>query len=336
MPPMRRGQRLRGSSFGSLSAAHIPGFLSPVAVAFMRIILALVLTAASVSKLFAFRSFAGSLPRLASVPEWLAPSAAACVMLVECVTGLLLFVRRSARPAAVLSLFLFLSFTVVLTDAIVRGVDAPCSCFGALGLILPLRAQAALDLLLASGALFLIRHSGGWRRRIEGHVPLSRAAALVFLSWGSALIIWPHPEASGQHAITGPPGGEIFSGTPGRLSVLLLADFEDFGCQLCLDDFLAFCDSLNTGPFRSTIGVRLIARRDPARNARDQARLLAGWASGNGYGFPVSVDADSLFERSGVGKTSAILVAADGRLLDIVHFPTGSLRRNQILHLFQD
>jgi hypothetical protein len=59
--------------------------------------------------------------------------------------------------------------------------------------------------------------------------------------------------------------------------------------------------------------------------------MLEGWASGNRYRFPVSVDSESLFERSGVGKTSAIVLGVDGHLIDIVHFPTGSDKRNELL-----
>jgi hypothetical protein len=113
--------------------------------------------------------------------------------------------------------------------------------------------------------------------------------------------------------------------------VILLADFDDFGCQLCLDDFLAFCDSLNGERLRSAVSVRLVARRDSARSGAAQARMLEGWASGNRYRFPVSVDSESLFERSGVGKTSAIVLGVDGHLIDIAHFPTGSDKRNELL-----
>jgi hypothetical protein len=59
--------------------------------------------------------------------------------------------------------------------------------------------------------------------------------------------------------------------------------------------------------------------------------MLEGWAAGNRYLFPVSVDSESLFERSGVGKTSAIVLGVDGHLIDIAHFPTGSLKRNELL-----
>ncbi len=304
-----------------------PSFPSDVA----RLLLGLVLTAASVSKVFAFHPFAMSLSGLAHVPECLANPAGAGLIALECGTGLLLLSGRSIRIAASAALFLFVLFTVLLSGAIVRGVELPCNCFGSLGPRLPAREQALLDLLLAVIAFFLIKvPSSSALREFSRPAGLAAVAALF---WGSALIVWPHPE-TGTRGETPIPAAflnedsVIASRGP---AVILLADFDDFGCQLCLDDFLAFCDSLNGAKFRSTVSVRLFARRDSARSGPAQARMLEGWAAGNRYLFPVSVDSESLFERSGVGKTSAIVLGVDGRLVDIAHFPTGSLKRNELL-----
>jgi hypothetical protein len=290
-----------------------------------------VLTVASVSKVFAFHPFAMSLSSLAHVPENLATPAGAGLIALECGTGLLLFSGKSLRIAASAALFLFLAFTVVLSGAIVRGMDLPCNCFGSFGPRLPMTGQALLDLLFAVVAFFLIKVASATERR-EPSLPTG-IAALAGILWGSALIVWPRPETgSGRETPVPASFVQEESGKASRRpAVLLLADFDDFGCQLCLDDFLAFCDSLNGARFRSAVGVRLVARRDSARKGSDQARMLEGWAAGNRYLFPVSVDSESLFERSGVGKTSAIVLGVDGHLIDIAHFPTGSLKRNELL-----
>jgi hypothetical protein len=304
-----------------------PSFTSDVA----RLLLGLVLTAASVSKIFAFHPFAMSLSRLAHVPEYLANPAGAGLIALECGTGLLLLSGKSIRIAASVALFLFVAFTVLLSGAIVRGVDLPCNCFGSLGPRLPAREQALLDLLLAVAAFFLIKVSSASALRM---FPFRTGiAAIAALLWGSALIVWPHPETGtgGKTPVPAAFLNEESVNASGGPAVILLADFDDFGCQLCLDDFLAFCDSLNGAKFRSTVSVRLFARRDSARSGPAQARMLEGWAAGNRYLFPVSVDSESLFERSGVGKTSAIVLGVDGHLVDIAHFPTGSLKRNELL-----
>jgi uncharacterized membrane protein YphA (DoxX/SURF4 family) len=296
-----------------------------------RLVLGLVLAGASVSKVFAFHPFAMSLSSLAHVPDEIANPAAAGLIALECGTGLLLLSGKSIRIAALAALFLFVAFTVVLSGAIVRGVDLPCNCFGSLGPRLPMREQALLDLLLAVVAFFLIKVASATERR-ESALPTGIAAVAALLL-GSTMIVWPHPDTS-TGINTPVPASFLPEGSGNtfrRPTVILLADFDDFGCQLCLDDFLAFCDSLNSARFRSAVSVRLVARRDSARSGPGQARMLEGWAAGNRYLFPVSVDSESLFERSGVGKTSAIVLGVDGHLVDIAHFPTGSMKRNELL-----
>ncbi len=300
---------------------------------FVRLLLGIVLAAASVSKISVFRSFAVSVSNLSGVPQSVSSAGAAILIVLEFGTGLMLLVRRFVRAAATSAAVMFVLFACVLSAAIVRGADTPCNCFGSFGPDLPARGQAGLDILLASLAFLLIRENSAAEENARIPLPVRILLPLSALLWGTALVIWPRPASGGQ---AGVPAGNILPGDEfgeprGRPAVLLLADFDDFACQLCLDDFLSFCDSLNCERFRFAVNVRLIARRDSTRSAVAQSRLLEGWASGNSYRFPVSVDSGALFERSGVGKTSAIVVAPDGRLLDVVHFPSGILRRIEVL-----
>ena len=297
----------------------------------LRLTLGMVLTAASVSKISAFHPFSVSVSLLSGLPQGVSPSAAAILLVLELGTGLMLLLGRSVRAAAASAAILFVLFACVLSAAIVRRVDTPCNCFGAFGPDLPARGQAALDVFLAFLACVLVRGNSPAGRQV---LPSLRIVVpLSALLWGIALMIWPRQASGGAAGVPAgdlPPGIEI--GIPaGRPAVLLLADFDDFGCQLCLDDFLAFCDSLSGGRFSSAVSVRLIARRDSTRSALAQSRIIEAWASGNGYRFPVSVDSGALFDRSGVGKTSAIVTAPDGRLLDVVHFPSGLRRRIEVL-----
>ena len=303
-----------------------------------RLMLGIVLTGASASKAGSFHAFAQSTARLTDLPYRLAVPAALLLVIVEGATGLILLSRKETRLAATAAFSLFLGFTAVLTSAIVRGIGLPCNCFGALGPELPIHIQAVFDISCAGLSLALIHSrpqegTGRW-----GSAGFIRGAGFVAFLWASALIAWPHRDSPG----TGLPvqglvrTAEKSQDSSGRPSVLLLADFDDFSCQLCLDDFLAFCDSLNGERFRRDVSVRLLARRDSSRSAASQARILEGWAAGNRYLFPVSLDSERVFERSGVGKTSAIILAGDGRLVDIAHFPTGSGKRNEILRAIGD
>ena len=297
-----------------------------------------VLAGASLAKVASFPQFAQTMSRLAFVPVRLAPAAATALIVLECATGLLLLARKSVRVAAFVALSLFIAFALVLSAAIFRGAELPCHCFGTFGPDLPLRGQAVLDLICAVLAFSLAhtpRPAEFGVRRPPWHPGGAAGGALL---WGILLIAWPQadPAVSGVIGRTPAPFGSGFPESAGRPAVLLLADFDDFSCQLCLDDFLAFCDSLNTQRVRSAVTVRLVARRDSERSVEAQSRMLEGWASGNGYLFPVTLDSVQLFERSGVEKTSALVIDSDGRLVDIAHFPTGTRRRNEILRAVLD
>jgi hypothetical protein len=148
--------------------------------------------------------------------------------------------------------------------------------------------------------------------------------------WGAVLVLAPAP-AAGQGGLNTSSDDRARDG--GAVQVYLLADFSDFGCQVCLDDFLAFCDSLNVRTVSAEVQVRLIARRDSSRGEEAQRRFLAGWAKGNGYGFPVEVDSAGVFERRGVVKSSILVERADGEVIARGSFPLGRRRRWEILAL---
>ena len=112
--------------------------------------------------------------------------------------------------------------------------------------------------------------------------PPTGVAAIAALLWGSTLMVWPHPKTGAPRKISVPATflQEKSEDASRHPAVILLADFDDFGCQLCLDDFLAFCDSLNGERLRSSVSVRLVARRDSARSGAAQARTGEGGAEG--------------------------------------------------------
>ena len=304
----------------------------------LRLALGLILTVAAAAKILAFASFAGAVHSLLGLGGTAATSVSAIVVAAELITGALLIARRCMPAPLIISFSMFVGFAIVLTSAVVRGIEIPCMCFGQLVRGLPLRMEAVLDLLLGIAALACIHAAGPARTgggRLRAGTGISLGCALI---WGSALTLWPDGGRSAQAGVQ-PPGG-FFSGASTLRgdypAVLLIADFADFGCQLCLDDFLAFCDSLNGLAAGGVPRIRLVARRDSIRTIAEQTRMLEGWASGNGYHFPVAVDTDSLFERSSAQKTSAIIWGKDGLLRDFARFPVGPARRQALLRLLGD
>jgi len=299
----------------------------------LRPLLALVLCVAAIAKLFSFSSFAGVMMPLVGLGGRAATEISAVVILLELTSGVLLIARPSIRAGAAAAFALFLGFALVLTSAVMRGLNIPCMCFGFLAPRIPLRLEALLDLLFCLGALACMRETQNSAYDGERGGARPRLALTCAILWGSLILIWPtggdRAGASVQHADEFFPGATALRGD--FPAVTLIADFDDFACQICLDDFLAFCDSLNVLTSRPIPRIRLVARRDPSRTIADQSRMLEGWAAGNGYRFPVCVDTDSLFERTSAEKTSAIVWGKDGRLIDFARFPIGPAGRLRLL-----
>jgi uncharacterized membrane protein YphA (DoxX/SURF4 family) len=286
-----------------------------------RYLLGSVLICSVAAKLADIPGFIRSVMVLGDMGRPLAGVAAAVVLMLEIGVSALLWSGRHRRWAFFSAAGLLGLFAVVLTAAVFREIAGTCGCFGSLGPHLPFRYQALGDLVLAAGALIL-----------AGELPRQGGKLLyAFLGfWGATLILVPG-QAGGMGT------SEVTAGTMGGTAavprVLLFADFSDFGCQVCLEDFLALCDSLNERMAAGGVQVRLIARRDTSREEEAQRRFLTGWAKGNSYGFPVSVDREGIFGSRGVVRTSVVVEAGDGGVIAQGSVPLGAERRSDILSL---
>jgi len=300
-----------------------------------RMVLGLVFVGAGVAKLPAFASFRFSIAEFAGFPPAATLIVACGLIAAELVLGSLLLAGLWVRRSALLAGGLLLLFAVVLTAALVRGVDIPCSCFGYLGPHLQMRSQITLDLALVLLALTIARRRGDFETGLS--VARRRKAAgrtiLIAGLWSVTVIAWPGEQQRSGRDVPGAVAAymKIAGQNRGGKQILLLADFADFGCQLCLDDFLALCDSMNRRAMEGKIGLCLVARRDANRAEDVQIRLLKGWAKGNGYAFPVELDRDSLFEKSGVERTSMIAFDGQGGVLMQARFPLGYERRMEVI-----
>ena len=109
----------------------------------------------------------------------------------------LLLARKQTRIAASGALAFFLAFALVLSAAIIRGVDLPCNCFGAFGPDLPMRAQAVLDLVLSALAFALVRTTLPADNRVWGHPGVQSGSGGRGNSSGDSLIVlWPNTETA--------------------------------------------------------------------------------------------------------------------------------------------
>jgi ubiquinone/menaquinone biosynthesis C-methylase UbiE/uncharacterized membrane protein YphA (DoxX/SURF4 family) len=97
---------------------------------FLRVGLGALLLWAAATKLPDMAAFAEAVANYRLLPAALAPAAAALVVGLEVVAGALLVVGRVERAAAAVATALLAVFTAALAQALLRGIDLRCGCFG--------------------------------------------------------------------------------------------------------------------------------------------------------------------------------------------------------------
>ena len=96
----------------------------------LRVALGALFVWSALTKVPDMAAFAQDVANYRLVPAALVPYAAAAVVGIEIVSGLALLTGIAARPAAILVSLLLLAFTVFLAQALLRGIDLRCGCFG--------------------------------------------------------------------------------------------------------------------------------------------------------------------------------------------------------------
>ncbi len=100
------------------------------AVVGCRVVLGALFLWAAATKLPDMSAFAQDVANYRLVPGVLVPFVAASVVGVEIVAGLALVTGIAARAAAVVVSALLIAFTAFLAQALLRGIDLRCGCFG--------------------------------------------------------------------------------------------------------------------------------------------------------------------------------------------------------------
>ena len=82
------------------------------------------------TKLVDMRQFAEEVANYQLLPAAVVPAAAAAAVGLEVVCGVLLIVGLRTRAAATVVMLLLLVFIGALTQALLRGINLSCGCFG--------------------------------------------------------------------------------------------------------------------------------------------------------------------------------------------------------------
>jgi hypothetical protein len=95
-----------------------------------RLILGALFVWSAVGKLPDMAAFAQDVANYRVVPPVLVPFLASAVVGIELLAGIALVSGWMARPAAIVSAALLAVFIVFLAQALLRGIDLRCGCFG--------------------------------------------------------------------------------------------------------------------------------------------------------------------------------------------------------------
>jgi putative oxidoreductase len=96
----------------------------------LRLLVAAVFLAAAIPKVLDPASFATDIDNYRVVPDALIGPMAVVLPLVETTIGLALVTGLYARGAAILASGMLVTFAIAMVQAIARGIDLDCGCFG--------------------------------------------------------------------------------------------------------------------------------------------------------------------------------------------------------------
>ena len=125
----------------------------------LRLAVAGIFLYAAVGKLADVQAFAEELANFRVLLPATVPLAAAALPGVELLVGVLLAVGIATRAAAAAASGLLLVFTAGLSQALVRGIDLRCGCFG--GADVATWGTVVRDLLMLAPALLVLRGGAG-------------------------------------------------------------------------------------------------------------------------------------------------------------------------------
>jgi putative oxidoreductase len=127
---------------------------------------------AALSKVPAFDTFAEELANYRLLPALLVAPLAVAMPGIELAGGVLLVLGRWVRPAALLLGLLLVVFIIALSQALRRGINLSCGCFG--GSEVATWGTVARDGVLLIGSAFVAFRSGGSSSALNSPLPTGK------------------------------------------------------------------------------------------------------------------------------------------------------------------
>lgn len=310
-------------------------------ISIFRLILGFIFLVTGISKIPIFDAFAYSITELVPLSGTLLTLTAAAAIAFEIVVGLALIFNKWTQLFSGLLALMLLTFIILLSSALFRYESYICTCFGVLGLKLPVKEQIIVDMVLLLMTLivfFYSRTESKFFARIRQHaVKIIASAVILAIIWSGLIIVQPQvifgdkPELAIDTHI-------VFNELPHRDSfhprLVFMIDMADFLCPDCVADFLGMAERITEKPQVVSDHVFILVKSVDFLEPDEQYRHIERWRTEHDYPFPLPIDSDDLFTRAGFDKSTALLYTALGSLEDVETFPMGSRRRNEIIDKF--
>ncbi len=289
-------------------------------------------------------TFAATVAALVPATHAVAPGVAMVIVAIEIAGALALLADYRTRMISLLFCVVVGAFIWVLSAAILSGEEMSCNCFGIIGIALSNTQELFLDLVLFNAFAVLAActprrdavPSGGdastgvSARLVAGGMLVLLEVLLVLL------VLRGGTDRSGLtfDAVIGfaERADARFAARDNGNRGLLLMNYTDLNCPLCLDDFTVLLDSLESRFGENSDRVLLVFKEDQFIRS-DSSRHMRRWIAANGIAFPVFVAPDSVFDRTRFEKSTALVIDRRNHVLLAERFPMGITKRTVALHL---
>lgn len=308
---------------------------------FFRLFLGGIFLITGISKIPIFDAFQYSITELIPLTGTILTLTAIGTIAFEIIAGLALLFNKATKLFSGLLAVMLLSFIIALSGALFRYEYYVCTCFGVLGLKLPVNQQIVVDFLLLNMALFVFLFSKSeWKLFAllrERSSQIITPVLLISIIWSVVVITQPKI-VFGEKPETTINSQMVFNALPNdsayRHRLVLMIDISDFLCPQCLEDFLSMGDRLISDVNDAADYSHIFVKRVEFMDDHELQNFLESWREDNEFKLPMHIDTTGIFTQAGFEKSTALLFTALGSLEDMETFPMGSRRRNEIVDRF--
>jgi uncharacterized membrane protein YphA (DoxX/SURF4 family) len=310
-------------------------------ISLFRLIIGIIFLVTGISKIPIFDAFAYSITELVPLSGTVLTVTAVATITFEIIVGLALIFNKWTQLFSGLLALMLITFIVLLSSALFRYESYICTCFGVLGLKLPVKEQILVDnvLLIMTLLVFFYSHTESTifaRIRQKATKIIASVVVLSFI-WSGLILVQPRVIFGEKPEIT-VRTQMVFDELPQRDTfqprLVFMIDMADFLCPDCVADFVGMAARITEKSQNIADNVFILVNRVDFLDREEQREYIEEWRAEHDYPFSMPIDTNAIFTRAGFDKSTALLYTGLGSLEEVETFPMGSRRRNEIVDRF--